>query len=164
MAPKRGLGDAGRRRLNRNWEDINNDEPSEDGWLTGKQYEEFEEGRLDSDIDYRQLTTPEDVYPLEDKRDGSNYGFGPKFSTRVIKHLFKPDNPEGLNRLAPGLGTVYVMFQKRNDVYAYFNVPFNVYEDFARSTSKGRFINHTMNNYLDSSRSNLNGDTSVFNP
>lgn len=164
MAPKKtGIQPAGFEKLRRNWEDISSDEPAEESWLTGKQYEDFEEGRIDSAKDYEELTSPEDVYPLEDKRDGSNYGFGPRFSTRVIRHYFKSDNPKGLSRVAPGLGTVYVQFQKRNDVYAYFNVPFNVYEDFARSTSKGRFINSTLNNYLDRSRSNLNGDTSVFN-
>lgn len=161
MAPKkRGLGDVGRERIRRSWEDIDNDEPVAPNWLTGKEYEDFEEGRIGSDVEFKVLMSPEDVMRLEDKP--SNYGFGPKFSTRVARHLFVPEDSRNLNRLIPGLGTVYVQFHKRGDVYAYFNVPFNVYEDFARSTSKGRFINSTLNNYLDRSRSNLNGDTSVF--
>jgi hypothetical protein len=163
MAPKRGIGGPGLGRIRRNWEDIENNEPPKPNWLTGQEYPDFEEGRVYADQEYKQLTSPEDVFPLEDKRDGSNYGFGPKFSTRVVKHLFVPNNSKGLNRLVPGPGTVYVKFQKRGDVYAYYNVAFNVYQDFARSTSKGRFINENAPFNDKSSYKNLNRDESVFN-
>lgn len=154
---KRGLGNVGRDRFRRSWEDIENDEPVEPNWLTGQEYEDFEEGRIGSDVEYNQLMSVEDVLRLDDKPE--NYGFGPKFSTRVKRHLFVPDNPNDLNRLIPGLGTVYVHFHKYDDVEAYYSVPFNVYQDFARSTSKGRFINHTLNGY---SHEDLNKDQSVF--
>lgn len=160
MAARRGLGGAGRDRLRRNWEDIANEDPAGPNWRTGQDYEDFEEGRVEAADQYQSLISPESVQRLEDKPE--NYGYGPKFSTRVARHLFVPNNPNGLNRLVPGPGTVYVEFHKRGDVYAYYDVPFSTYQDFARSTSKGRFINNTLNNYLDSTRSNLNGDTSVF--
>lgn len=160
MAPKRGLGGVGRERIRRNWEDIANEDPAEPNWLTGQEYEDFEEGRIGSDVEYNQLMSVEDVLRLEDKPE--NYGFGPKFSTRVKRHLFVPDSPKDLNRLVPGLGTVYVHFHKYDDVYAYYNVPFNVYQDFARSTSKGRFINDNSHFNDPSSYQNLNKDQSVF--
>lgn len=153
---KRGIGDVGKERLRRNWEDIETDKPYEPDWLTGKEYDELE-GRIGADEDYNKLTSVEEVLRLEDKPE--NYGFGPFFSTRVKKHLFVPNNPQGVNRLVPGLGTVYVHFHKYDDVEAYYNVPFNVYQDFARSTSKGRFINHTLNDY---NHEDLDKDQSVF--
>jgi hypothetical protein len=36
---------------------------------------------------------------------------------------------------------------RREDVYAYYDVPLGVYERFTHATSKGQFINHTLNNY-----------------
>lgn len=155
-----GIQPTGRERLRRNWEDISGEGPSKPDWRTGKDYEDFEEGRIGAADEYQQLISTEEVQQLEDKPE--NYGFGPKFSTRVARHLFVPNDPNSLNRLIPGPGTVYVQFHKYNDVYAYYNVPFNIYQDFARSTSKGRFINETAPFNDSSSYQNLNKDASVF--
>lgn len=97
-------------------------------------------------------TPPEFVEDAKPPKD--NYGQGPSRSTRVAVHKFVPNlvtragvpNPENM-------GTVYVKFQPHmngshaNDVWFYKNVPYNVYEDFSNSTSKGRFINQFLNSY-----------------
>lgn len=94
----------------------------------------------------------EDARPPED-----NYGQGPDRSTRVAAHKFVPLNPEkqfggvgvrsGLRQGQETLGTVYVKFQKKGNVYKYHYVPETVYKMFSESTSKGRFINQFLNNY-----------------
>lgn len=92
-----------------------------------------------------------DARPPED-----NYGQGPDRSTRVAAHKFVPHPAEqkylldkvGLTNNAENtLGTVYVKFHKRGDVYKYNHVPESIYNSFANSTSKGRFINNYLNNY-----------------
>ncbi len=86
----------------------------------------------------------------------NNYGQGPDRSTRVASHKFVPYPAEkqylmdkaGLsNNAVNELGTVYVKFHKRGDVYKYNHVPQSVYNSFANSTSKGRFINDFLNSY-----------------
>ena len=92
-----------------------------------------------------------DARPPED-----NYGQGPDLSTRVAAHKFIPHEAEkqyltnraGLTNIPKNtLGTVYVKFHKRGDIYKYSHVPESVYNSFANSTSKGRFINQYLNNY-----------------
>jgi hypothetical protein len=51
------------------------------------------------------------------------------------------------NKSANNLGTVYVKFHKRGDTYKYSHVPESVYNSFANSNSKGRFINDFLNSY-----------------
>jgi isoleucyl-tRNA synthetase len=43
--------------------------------------------------------------------------------------------------------TVYVKFNKRGDIYRYNHVPESIYNNFANSNSKGRFINDFLNSY-----------------
>jgi hypothetical protein len=102
------------------------------------------------DVDYNTQYVG-DARPPED-----NYGQGPDLSTRVAAHKFVPHPAEkqymldkvGLtNSAANNLGTVYVKFHKRGDVYKYSHVPESIYHSFANSTSKGRFINNYLNNY-----------------
>lgn len=86
-----------------------------------------------------------------------NYGQGPDLSTRVAAHKFVPHPAEKQYLLAKSgvsqgygtnvIGTVYVKFHKRGDVYKYQHVPESIYDNFANSTSKGRFINQFLNSY-----------------
>lgn len=86
-----------------------------------------------------------------------NYGQGPGRSTRVAAHKFVPHPAEKKYLLARSgvdpqygtnvLGTVYVKFHKRGDIYKYHHVPESIYNNFANSNSKGRFINNFLNSY-----------------
>lgn len=81
-----------------------------------------------------------------------NYNQGPTRSTRVAAHKFVPNlvARAGLPNIEV-MGTVYVKFQpnmqgkRANDVWEYRNVPKSIYDMFADSTSKGRFINSHLN-------------------
>lgn len=166
-----GIQAPGRERLRRQWSEIESgdsiDEIENPLWVVGRTPTPTEELSQDINEQYNVLLDTQEVIPLEDLwPDKSNYGFGPMYSTRVVKHRFVPNPREDggarLNRLIPGLGTVYIKFQKRGDVYAYYNVPLNVYEDFARSSSKGKFINENYPFNDRGSYRNLNGDDSVF--
>lgn len=91
----------------------------------------------------------EDAKPPKD-----NYGQGPRRSTRVAVHKFVPNKLERAGVVtAQTLGTVYVRFQPHingkhgNDVWRYKNVPKSIYDTFANSNSKGRFINTHLNAY-----------------
>lgn len=107
-----------------------------------------EEGGLDIDYNTQYVG---DARPPED-----NYGQGPDRSTRVAAHKFVPHpaeknyllNRAGVtNKSVNTLGTVYVKFHKRGDTYKYSHVPESVYNSFANSNSKGRFINDFLNSY-----------------
>lgn len=102
------------------------------------------------DVDYNTQYVG-DARPPED-----NYGQGPSRSTRVAAHKFVPNPAEQLyllgragvnNKSTNNLGTVYVKFHKRGDTYKYSHVPESVYNSFANSNSKGRFINDFLNSY-----------------
>ncbi len=91
----------------------------------------------------------EDAKPPKD-----NYGQGPRRSTRVAVHKFVPNKLEQAGVVTPQtLGSVYVRFQPHingkhgNDIWRYKNVPKTVYDSFANSNSKGRFINTHLNGY-----------------
>lgn len=98
-----------------------------------------------------------DTYYVGDARPPEdNYGQGPDRSTRVAAHKFVPHPAErkylteraGLRSVGGNtLGTVYVKFHKRGDVYKYSHVPESVYNSFANSNSKGRFINDFLDSY-----------------
>lgn len=97
-------------------------------------------------------TTPEFVEDAKPPKD--NYGQGPTRSTRVAVHRFVPNMLERAGVVtAQSTGTVYVKFQphmngsRPNDVWKYKNVPESVYNAFATSNSKGRFINQFLNSY-----------------
>lgn len=106
-------------------------------------------------IDYTTQTV------IDAKPPKDNYGQGPGRSTRVASHKFVPHSPDrgyliekaGVATHTNTLGTVYVKFQphlngsRANDVYKYSHVPESVYNNFANSNSKGRFINQFLNNY-----------------
>jgi hypothetical protein len=106
--------------------------------------EEFEEANIDFDTQF----------VIDAKPPKDNYGLGPDRSTRVAAHKFVPSllSRAGV-KSGTTLGTVYVKFQpnmqgkRANDIYRYKNVPENVYEQFAQSNSKGRFINNFLNSY-----------------
>lgn len=148
-ARKPGMGEAGRERLRRNWSDIDSGNLENSTWSAGKQSEEdatLREEIANQNFLVEQRIRTQYVQPLEDKPE--NYGQGPGKSTRVIMHRFVPNREEGLGQMVPSThGVVFVGFQKRNDVYAYYDVPYSVYQSFAMSNSKGRFINSTLNNY-----------------
>jgi hypothetical protein len=102
------------------------------------------------DIDYSTQYVG-DARPPED-----NYGQGPDRSTRVAAHKFVPhpaeqryllDRAGVRSKSANDLGTVYVKFHKRGDTYKYSHVPESIYNSFANSNSKGRFINDFLNAY-----------------
>lgn len=111
-----------------------------------------EEG--DEEFDEEPAIDYDTQYVVDAKPPKDNYGQGPSRSTRVAFHKFVP-NLMGRAGIKGGstLGTVYVRFQpnmqgkRANDVYKYKNVPENVYNQFAQSNSKGRFINTFLNNY-----------------
>lgn len=98
---------------------------------------------------------------IDAKPPKDNYGRGPGQSTRVKSHKFVPHSADrtyliekaGVATYANTLGTVYVRFQPHlngshaNDIYKYSHVPESVYNNFANSESKGRFINQFLNNY-----------------
>jgi hypothetical protein len=102
------------------------------------------------DIDYNTQYVG-DARPPED-----NYGQGPDRSTRVAAHKFVPhpaekkyllDRAGVRDKSTNNLGTVYVKFHKRGDTYKYSHVPESIYNSFANSNSKGRFINDFLNAY-----------------
>lgn len=99
-----------------------------------------------------------DTYFVADARPPEdNYEQGPDRSTRVAAHKFVPHPAEKKYLLAKSgvnpqygtnvLGTVYVKFHKRGDIYKYYNVPESIYSSFSSSNSKGRFINNFLNSY-----------------
>lgn len=99
-----------------------------------------------------------DTYYVADARPPEdNYGQGPDRSTRVASHKFVPNPAEKQYLMARSgvnpqygsntLGTVYVKFHKRGDIYRYNHVPESIYNNFANSNSKGRFINDFLNSY-----------------
>lgn len=162
MPPRRGLGDIGRGRVRQNWQDIESG-TSAPNWLTGggvsEENQRLREEIEDTNKQLREDMDTKDVYSLPDLwPDKSNYYQGPSRSTRVSKHRFVPEN-SGSSIIPSTNGTVFVKFTnmrkradgstyiRRENVYAYFNVPHSVYKSFTTTGSKGQFINHTMNNY-----------------
>lgn len=177
---KAGMGDYGRQRIRRNWEDIEsgNLEPSgATKWLVGGEPTE-ENSRLKEAIAaeneaFNAAISAQDVTALVDLwPDKSNYYQGPSRSTRVVRHRFVLNQASGV--IPTNLGTIFVQFtnlrQRKSDgtvyegkfhnaVYAYFDVPYSVYQSFTQTHSKGQFINHTLNNYT---YADLKKDDSVF--
>ena len=106
-------------------------------------------------------TTPEGE--IEDEEEtfapypvdlADTYGQGPDRSTLVAGHKFVhiATATEGrlLRRAQGNLGTVYVKFQRPGRMgatYKYNRVPDTIYQMFAQSNSKGRFINDYLNKY-----------------
>ena len=94
------------------------------------------------------VETLPDLWPLKGVEEGGNYYQGPSKSTRVSKHMFSLNPPSNPN-LPPTHGTMFVKFTnmrpngtiRRENVYAYYDVPFSVYKSFSISTSKGQYIN-----------------------
>ena len=99
-----------------------------------------------SETEYLERVTPDS--------DPAMYGQGPDRSTRVQMHYFEPnyllsDYEKAAQGQEPTIikGTVYIQFWKKNSMYAYTNVPKDIYDAFARSNSKGHFINTTLNQF-----------------
>lgn len=97
---------------------------------------------------------PEYLEQVSPDNDPSLYNQGPGASTRVQMHSFEPnyllsDYEKAYQGQEPTVikGTVYVQFWKKNSTYAYTNVPKDIYDAFARSTSKGKYINTTLNQF-----------------
>lgn len=65
-------------------------------------------------------------------------------SSRVAAIRYVPYDP---NDAESGVGTVFVRFHKYDDPWAYYDVPFNIYNEFVTASSVGRYINAQMNNY-----------------
>lgn len=115
------------------------------------------------------LKSPGGPYPLSDDEDFESYpvervipdddptlyGQGPDRSTRVASHKYVPYGRlisrtlSAQGEFAAGVryGVVYVKFQNNGAVYRYDRVPDYVYQSFRNNVSKGKFINHTLNNY-----------------
>ncbi len=76
-----------------------------------------------------------------------NYGQGPSASTRLCSHKFVIDQPL-FNIYGAEVGFIYVRFHKkgkRGTDWAYGPFSFETYKQFANSSSKGHFINTTLN-------------------
>ena len=65
-------------------------------------------------------------------------------SSRVAAIRYVPYDP---NDAESGVGTVFVRFHKYNDPWAYYDVPFSIYNEFVTASSVGRYINAQMNSY-----------------
>jgi len=166
---KTGIGEYGQERLRKNWQDIASDSPTP-SWVVGGPPSEANQ-RLRDQIQsgneqFQEESSAQDTQTLPDLwPDKSNYYQGPTRSTRVSRHRFVLNKTNGA--IPTNLGTVFVKFTnmrpngriRREDVYAYFDVPFSIYKSFTSTNSKGQFINHTLNNYQ---YANLNKDESVF--
>ena len=156
MARKKpGIQGPGRERLSKNWEELQSGDSKigeRYGHLIGRPSEksqrlEEEIARINetilSDMEEQDVQTLPDLWP-----DRSNYYKGPSKSTRVSKHMFSLNAPTNPN-VPPTQGTMFVKFTnmrpngqvRRENIYAYYNVPFDVYKSFTMSSSKGRFIN-----------------------
>lgn len=154
---KAGIQGKGLERLRKNLEELQDLQgtqswvvgtPSEKDKKLGEEIAQQENNNLLNQLKTQRVLTLPDLWPSKD-----NYYKGPYQSTRVSAHRFVP------NRIVvpdkQQLGTVYVQFTnmrpngkiRREDVYAYYDVPINVYYSFAQSTSKGQFINNTLDNY-----------------
>lgn len=152
MARKKpGIQPYGRERLRKNWDDIESGTstpswlvgaPSDKNKKLGEEIERTNESML-SQFEEQEVQTLPDLWP-----DRSNYYKGPQKSTRVSAHSFSLDPPSNPNVPAT-TGTMFVRFTnmrpngtvRRENIYAYYKVPYSVYLDFSRSTSKGRYIN-----------------------
>lgn len=155
---KAGIQGPGLERLRRNLEEIQNETAAIDSWVIGRPSEknkEFgeeiarENDQYKTQIATQRVQTLPDLWPSRD-----NYYKGPYRSTRVSAHRYVP-NRLVVPEFEKQLGTVYVQFTnmrpsgkiRREDVYAYYDVPLGVYERFSHATSKGQFINKELNNY-----------------
>lgn len=81
--------------------------------------------------------------------DPSNYGQGPSASTRMCSHKFVVDQPM-MDIYGVKMGYALVRFHKKGRKghdWVYGPMDVSVYEAFARSNSKGHFINTTLNGY-----------------
>lgn len=87
--------------------------------------------------------------------DPTLYMQGPDRSTRVASHKFVPygrlisRSYSKQGEFASGVryGAVYVKFQNNGAIYRYDGVPDYAYQSFRNNISKGKFINHTLNNF-----------------
>lgn len=166
---KAGMGNYGKEKIRRNWEDIESGNLEGDyGWLTGEtsdknaalreQIKQANE-QIGLATEVQEVETLPDLWPSKD-----NYYQGPSKSTRVSRHKFVPiPTATGISIV----GTVYVEFTnmrpngaiRRTDVYEYRRVPYPDYITFTKTTSKGQMINDWTKRF---SYQNLNKDTSVF--
>jgi hypothetical protein len=136
MAPRRpGIGGQGRQRIEAaltyyvGSQSIKN-ERERDKTLEDERSSRFRPSSLD------------DISPwYPEQQHGSNE------SSRVLKFKFVPSATEDEKLLGTRYGTVFVRFIKNKTPWKYMNVPLNVYESFAASPSKGKFINQVLNNY-----------------
>ncbi len=168
MPRRRGLGQYGKGKFNEAVDNANAaPETGEDTGYSLPNYDVIAQ-------QLRQGAAPQEVSSLPDLwPDTSNYGQGPSQSTRVSRHSFVLEQGRG-EETALQLGTVYVKFtnlRQRADgsvyekkgsgvVYAYRDVPYHEYMNFARSNSKGREINKwTRSKDYD----RIGWDDSVFN-
>lgn len=158
-----------RQKLRRSMESLNQDLQSlgrgeslpggkDFSWLTGGEPSESnrrlseeidrENQRILTEMEEQDVETLPDLWPKKGVEEGGNYYQGPTKSTRVSKHMFSLNPPANPNVPATH-GTMFVRFTnmrpngsvRRENVYAYYNVPFSVYTDFSRSNSKGQYIN-----------------------
>lgn len=130
----------------------------EEGQAYGEMQEDFVLiPRIEGDEEFDE-EIPEFDYSVDFVGDArpprDNYGQGPGRSTRVAAHKFVPSLMTRAGIVGGNtLGTVYVKFQPKmngtraNDIYRYKNVPESVYQQFAQSNSKGKFINTFLNSY-----------------
>jgi hypothetical protein len=71
----------------------------------------------------------------------------PSESSRVRAFRFVTSANPGEEVLGDRYGTIFVRFIKYDTPWKYTNVPLSVYEAFASTRSKGKFINSVLNNY-----------------
>lgn len=176
MPRKRGIGNVGRERLRRNWEDIQSGFTTEapSSAVTGftpEVNEQIKEAQrqMGETLQAQDVSSLPDLWP-----DTSNYYQGPTKSTRVSRHKFEFVNTSSFPTLIPSTkGTAYVKFtnlRQRKDgtvyekegsgvIYAYYNVPYADYKTFTMSKSKGRMINTWTRQYQ---YQKLGQDDSIF--
>jgi len=136
MAPRRpGIGGQGRQRIEAALTYYTGTQQIETERRRQKNLEEERDTRFSSE----KLGDIRPWYPEQQH--------GPKESSRVLSFKFVPSAAEGEEILGTRYGTVFVRFFKNNTPWKYMNVPLYIYESFAASPSKGKYINQVLNNY-----------------
>lgn len=145
MATRRGTGisKAGRERIN-----------AALTLYSGTENIEEEKRRKRENLE-RAQTTPMTVIPYD---PATTYQHPPSESSRVQAYKYvryndgsisEEDRRTGMGAIIGGTiyGTLFVRFARAQTPWKYMNVPQNIYEAFASSQSKGRFINSTLNSF-----------------
>lgn len=124
--------------------------------ISGAKTDAFGDPLLDDDTGLAQVDADLNFYSvahiaqIANRPDSdANYGQGPAASTRMCSHTFVLDQPL-FDVYGAKLGYIFVRFHKngrKGPNWKYGPVSLEVYKQFANSTSKGTFINSTLNSF-----------------